>query len=78
MLAKYNQLRAQMSQKGSSVSPFPVMSFNMRLDMFEADPNNHFTKRINRIDTLFKKWYHSIPFQKRGGREREALHLILS
>ncbi|CAF3498504.1 unnamed protein product [Rotaria sp. Silwood1] len=33
-----------------------VMTFNIRLDGVERDPNNHFTKRVYRLTETVKKW----------------------
>lgn len=40
---------------GASI-PFPVMSFNVRLDGLEADPDNKFLKRLPRLANVFKTW----------------------
>ena len=53
---RYKEIQEEI-RRGTTSVPFPVMSFNIRLDMFEDDPSNHFTKRIHRIDQLFKTWY---------------------
>ncbi|CAF4342848.1 unnamed protein product, partial [Adineta steineri] len=37
-----------------------VMTFNIRFDGPERDPNNHFTKRIFRLTETIKKWEPSI------------------
>ncbi|CAF0869827.1 unnamed protein product [Rotaria sordida] len=37
-----------------------VMTFNIRLDGVERDPNNHFTKRIYRLTETIEKWQPSI------------------
>ncbi|CAF3264166.1 unnamed protein product [Rotaria socialis] len=37
-----------------------VMTFNIRFDGVERDPNNHFTKRIYRLTETIKKWQPSI------------------
>jgi endonuclease/exonuclease/phosphatase family metal-dependent hydrolase len=40
---------------GASI-PFPVMSFNVRLDALEKEPDNKFLKRLPRLVNVFKKW----------------------
>ena len=37
-----------------------VMTFNVRLDGIERDPNNHFTKRIYRLTETVEKWQPAI------------------
>lgn len=40
----------------SCSSCFSVMSFNIRLDGHECDPNNHFIKRISRLNTTISSF----------------------
>lgn len=37
-----------------------VMTFNIRFDGVERDPNNHFTKRVYRLTETVEKWQPSI------------------
>ncbi|CAF1429243.1 unnamed protein product, partial [Rotaria sp. Silwood1] len=37
-----------------------VMTFNIRFDGIEHDPNNHFTKRVYRLTETIEKWQPSI------------------
>ena len=38
----------------------PVMTFNIRFDGLERDPNNHFTKRITRLTETVHRWQPAI------------------
>ena len=38
----------------------PVMTFNIRFDGVERDPNNHFTKRISRLTETITRWQPAI------------------
>ena len=47
MLQKYLKIKEDL---------LSVMTFNIRLDGFERNPNNHFTKRIYRLIETIEKW----------------------
>eukprot|EP01113_Clastostelium_recurvatum_P038633 TRINITY_DN5800_c0_g1_i5.p1 TRINITY_DN5800_c0_g1~~TRINITY_DN5800_c0_g1_i5.p1 ORF type:complete len:388 (-),score=27.70 TRINITY_DN5800_c0_g1_i5:63-1226(-) len=49
-------IRAHLTNISRDATSIPVMTFNMRLDCEESDPNNHYTKRIHRINELFRSF----------------------
>lgn len=51
MLQKYLQIKEDL---------LSVMTFNIRLDGFEHNPDNHFTKRIYRLTETIEKWQPAI------------------
>ena len=56
--ALLNSKEAALDDGGSFV--LPVMSFNVRLDGLEKNPNNHFTKRVDRLKAVIERWKPSI------------------
>lgn len=51
MLEKYRTIKENL---------LPVMTFNIRFDGVERDPNNHFTKRVSRLTETVEKWQPAI------------------
>ena len=53
----FNMLQQYLSIKEDRLS---AMTFNIRLDGIERDPNNHFTKRISRLTRTIENWQPAI------------------
>ena len=54
--AQYHLLRESIPLDGNEIlAKIPVVSFNIRLDGLERDPNNHFVKRLPRLAGFFNR-----------------------
>ncbi|CAF3845510.1 unnamed protein product [Rotaria sp. Silwood1] len=49
-----------------------VMTFNIRFDVQEHDPNNHFTKRVYRLTETIEKWQPSILSHQSSDRDYQV------
>ena len=48
-------LHDDVSKSSTSSYALPIITFNIRIDIEEADTNNHFTKRVERIAALIQR-----------------------
>ena len=68
--AKYRALRDSAPLAGNEIlAQIPVVSFNIRLDAFEKDPNNHFIKRLPRLVRFFNRvepWLVGLQIRSQG------------
>eukprot|EP01102_Stenamoeba_stenopodia_P015871 TRINITY_DN5482_c0_g1_i1.p1 TRINITY_DN5482_c0_g1~~TRINITY_DN5482_c0_g1_i1.p1 ORF type:complete len:413 (-),score=75.61 TRINITY_DN5482_c0_g1_i1:159-1397(-) len=58
LLTRYLDLQRELSSSASPATSiaFPIMTFNIRLDGLESDPNNHWTKRVYRVRDTLERW----------------------